>query len=68
MQRIPNLNPVDGNDYGEYAIAENVSQFRIERIVGGDGKTVLVDLTLELTPPNASPVSLNTRIRLGGML
>jgi len=68
MQRIPNINPTDGTDYGEYPIAENVTDFRIERLIGGDGTTVLVDITLELTPPAADPVSLNTRIRLGGML
>ena len=68
MQRIPNLNPADGTEFGEYPIAENVSQFRVERILGGDGSTVLVDITLELSPPDAEKVSLKTRIRLGGRL
>ncbi len=68
MQRIPNLNPTDGTEFGEYPIAENVSQFRVERVVGGDGKTVLVDITLELSPPDADKVSLKTRIRVGGRL
>lgn len=68
MQRIPNINPVDGSDYAEYPVAENVSQFRVERILGGDSKTVLVEITLELSPPNTDKISLNTKIRLGGML
>ena len=68
MQRIPNLNPTDGTDYGEYPVADNVSNFRVERLIGGDGTTVLVDITLELTPSDVDPVSLNTRIRLGGRL
>lgn len=68
MQRIPNLDPVDGTDYTEHPIAENVSQFLVKRMMGGDGKTVLVDFTLELTPPGGKPISLNTRIRVSGGL
>jgi prepilin-type N-terminal cleavage/methylation domain-containing protein len=68
MQRMPNLNPADGTEFGEYPIAENVTQFRVERIVGGDGKTVLVDITLELSPPDVEKVSLKTRIRVGSRL
>ena len=65
MQRIPNLNPIDGTDYGEYPIAENVTQFQVSRIIGGDGITTLVDISLTLSPPGAEPVTLATRIRVG---
>lgn len=79
MERIPNINAVNGADYTEYAIAENVSQFRVERVLGANGSTVLVDITLTLWPlgcdplkPNipvgCEPVSLNTRIGVGSGL
>jgi type II secretory pathway pseudopilin PulG len=68
MQRIPNINPADGTDYGEYPIAENVTQLRFERITGNDGQTLLVDITLQISPPDAESVSLNTRIRVGASL
>ena len=68
MQRIPNIDPVDGTDYGEYALAEDVSQLRIERMIGGDGVTVLVDITLTLSPAGVEPVTVNSRIRVESML
>jgi len=66
MERIPDINPADGTKYTESAIAENVSQFRIERIMGNNGKTILVDFTLTLAPPGGDPFSLNTAVRVGG--
>ena len=66
IERRPNLNPVDGNDYAEYPIADNVTHFRIERIPGTGKRSVLVDITLELTLPDGEPVSFNTRVRVGG--
>lgn len=66
MERRPNLNPADGADFSKYAIAENVTRFRVERIPAIGKRSVLVDITLELTPPGGDPVSLNTRIRVGG--
>lgn len=67
-QRIPNLNPIDGTQYTEYVIADNVSQFQVSRINGGDGKTALVNIVLTLTPPAAESVTLNTRIAVGSGL
>lgn len=61
MERLPNINPANGTNYSEYPIAENVSQFRVERITGGNGSSVLVDITLTLTPSGGDSVSLNTR-------
>jgi prepilin-type N-terminal cleavage/methylation domain-containing protein len=66
IERRPNLNPVDGTDYTEYVIAENVSRFRVERIPDTGKRAVLVDITLEVTPPAGEAVSLSTRIRVGG--
>lgn len=62
MQRIPDINPVDGTDYTEYPIAEDVSQLRVERILANDGESVLVDITLTISPVDIEPVTLNTRI------
>jgi len=66
MERRPNLDPIDGTDYTEYAIADNVTLFRVERIPDAGKRAVLVDITLEITLPDLGPVSLNTRLRVGG--
>jgi prepilin-type N-terminal cleavage/methylation domain-containing protein len=66
VERLPDLNPVDGTDFTEYTIAENVSRFRVERIPDAGRRAVLVDITLEITNPGAEVVSLNTRVRVGG--
>lgn len=67
-ERLPNLNPVDGSDYTEYPIADNVTHFRVERIPDAGKRSLLVDITLELTPPDGEPTSLSTRVRVGGSL
>ncbi len=64
VERTPNVNPVNGNDFTERVIAENVSRFRVERIPQGAGRAVLVDITLGLTGENAN-VELHTRVRVG---
>lgn len=64
MERLPNLNPANGADYSEYAIAENVTHFRVERVAGPSA--LLVDLTLEISLPGGEPTRLNTRVRIGG--
>jgi prepilin-type N-terminal cleavage/methylation domain-containing protein len=68
MERLPNIDPVDGADYSEYPIAENVSQFRVERLTGGNASSVLIDISLTITPVNGVPVSLNTRVVVGSAL
>ena len=59
---------VSGRDFIESVIAENVTRFRIERPVAGSPDEQIVDLTLELTGPTGSVVSLNARVRVGGAL
>ncbi len=66
MERRPNINPVDGNDYTEFPIADNVTRFGVERVPDAGGRAVLVDITLDISPPNGERVSLNTRVRVGG--
>lgn len=68
MQRIPNINPADGTDYTEYPIADNVTQLRIERLMNIGTEIVLVDITLQISPPASEPIVLNTRVRVGAGL
>jgi prepilin-type N-terminal cleavage/methylation domain-containing protein len=68
MERLPNINGADGTAYTEYSIADNVSQFRVERVLGANGSTVLVDIALTLSPSGGNPVSLNTRVGVGSGL
>ena len=60
--------PVDGRDFEESVIAENVTRLRFERL--DDGTTLeLVDILLELTDPTSGQtISLQTRVRIGGAL
>ncbi len=57
---------VTGRDFIESPIAERVARFRVERIPLGEGRSVLVDLTLVLAGPSGETVRLNTRVRVGG--
>ena len=60
--------PVDGRDFVESAIAENVSRFRVERLASS-GNAQIVDITLDMTSPETGEtVSLHTRVRIGGAL
>jgi len=66
-----NENPgpgIDGRDFIESTIAENVSRFRVERIAGS-GNGQIVDITLEVTGAETGElVSLHTRVRVGSDL
>jgi len=56
---------ISGRDYIESAIAESVSRFRVERVVGNGGREI-VDITLELiAPTSGETVNLHTRVRIG---
>lgn len=60
--------PVDGRDFVESAIAENVTRFRVERLPA-NGDTEIVDITLDITgPETGETVNLHTRVRIGGAL
>jgi type II secretory pathway pseudopilin PulG len=61
--------PVDGRDFVELVIADNVTRFRVERIAQGGDRHQVIDLTLELTSPvTGELISLQTQVRLGGAL
>lgn len=68
LERLPNLNPIDGTDFTEYAIAENVTHFRVERLANAGKRAVLVDITLQIRTSGGEPTSLSTRVRVGGGL
>ena len=60
--------PVDGRDFEESVIAENVTRLRFERLDDGTALEI-VDIVLELTDPaTGESVSLQTRVRIGGAL
>lgn len=68
IQRVPNINPVDGNDFQENPIVENVTNFQVIRIPQGSGRSVLVEVTLELTSAEGEIVNFNTRVGVGSGL
>ena len=55
---------LDGRDFVESTIADNVTHLRIERVPLNGGHQ-LVEITLELTNDEGESISLNTRSRLG---
>lgn len=64
IERMPNPHPADGNDFTDSVLVENVSLFRVERIPSGtSAQRVLLDLTLELTAPSGTTVSVTSRVR-----
>jgi len=60
--------PVDGRDFIESVIADNVTRFRVERLDNGS-VVEIIELTLELTSPlSGESVSLQSQVRIGGAL
>ena len=59
---------ISGRDFVESTIAENVTRFRVERPIATGTAAQLINLTLELTGPSGTVVSLNAQIRVGGAL
>ena len=60
---------IDGEDFVELDIARNVSRFRVERFLGGNGFNELVDITLEITDPETGETfSVRSQVRIGGGL
>ena len=65
LERLPNPHATSGLDYTERVIASGVTAFSVERLsVGG---ATLVELRLSVGGGD-EPVSLRTRVRLGGRL
>jgi type II secretory pathway pseudopilin PulG len=57
---------VNGLDFVESIIAEDVTGFRVERVPGSVGGVLSVDITLELTNAGGDRVSLHSVARVGG--
>ncbi len=68
MQRVPNINPVDGTDFQVNPIAENVSSFLVKRFPQGSGRVVLVEIILEITSSDGELVVFNTSVGVGSGL
>jgi len=67
VERMPNINPVDGKDYTERAVADRVTTFRVQRLPPNpNDRSVVLDITLVLTGASGPQVSLTTRLRVGG--
>ena len=67
IERLPNLTPVDGTDFSEYVLAENVVLFAVRRLPRTAGaRAELVELALELAGPEGETIPLTTRVRVGG--
>ncbi len=59
------MSNVDGRDYVESIVAENVTRFRVERMPDAATRFQLVELTLELTSSAGETISVSTSVRLG---
>lgn len=60
---------IDGRDFIESILVENVTRLRIERVPMTSGQqTQLVAITLELTPPGGEEFSLTTQVRVAAGL
>lgn len=57
---------VNGQDFVESNIADNVTLLRFERVTGTViGQQQRIDITVTLTEPSGETISLNTRVRVG---
>ncbi len=63
IERLPNINPIDGTDYSERAIAEGVTGFTIQRVSAM--RAILVTLNLTLTDSNNETLDLSQTLRVG---
>lgn len=60
---------IDGRDFVESVIVDNVSRFRVERLPAAANAPVLVDIQLDITSPaSGQTIALQTRVRVGGAL
>lgn len=59
---------VDGKDTVTSVLANNVSQFRVERLPRENGRAQVVEISLTLTGAKGATVTLKTRLRVGGAL
>ena len=59
------LNPVDGSDFTERTLVDNVTAFRVERLPRGDNRADLVDITLTLGTGSRA-LTVQTRVPVGG--
>jgi len=56
---------VNGQDFVESVLADNVTLLRFERVASTGGQAQLVDITLTIANPDGESISLKARVRLG---
>ncbi|MGH8496718.1 MAG: prepilin-type N-terminal cleavage/methylation domain-containing protein [Gammaproteobacteria bacterium] len=66
LERLPDVNASSGTAFTERPVANGVTQFRVEYIPPvAASRPAMLDLTLTLEGPDGTPVTLNTRARVG---
>ncbi|CAN5167413.1 hypothetical protein BH24PSE2_BH24PSE2_14550 [soil metagenome] len=66
LERLPDLNAVDGTDFTERPIADNVRGFRVEYLAPtSPERPATLDITLTLADAGGASATLNTRVRVG---
>lgn len=68
VERIPAINPTDGNDFSETVIADQVSALTITRLGTGYEKHLLVKIELNLTSDDGETKLLIATVAVGGLL
>jgi len=56
---------VNGRDFVESTLIEDVTLLRFERLAASSGQQQLVDITLQIASVDEETINLNTRVRLG---
>ncbi len=56
---------INGKDFVESVLADNVTLLRFERVASTAGQSQLVDIALTLANPDGESIHLNARVRLG---
>lgn len=65
MERLPNINPFNGNDFTERPIADNVTAFSVTRVPTGNRRQRELIVKLALTGPGGETGSWVRRLRVG---
>lgn len=67
IERMPNINSANGNDYTERVIADNVTLFQVTRSFQGvaGNRMILLEIMLTLTGASGGQVSLSSQLRAG---
>lgn len=65
-ERTPDVGASDGSKFTERVLLDNVTDFKVERLVIPGGRHVLIEVTLQITGLDGNPHVLTSRVRAGG--